>query len=162
MEEWMLICQRNADLQPNTDSQEDFDWTPGAQAYPNLEEIPNFITRQHESAAEHTFTTFPDPLHLQGKQLQVYTLVQEHAKKKSPPPLRMIVSGAAGTGKLYLIHCPRLLLGNEVHVAAPTGVAAFKIEGHTVYSLLSLPVKGDYKYLEGERLYQLQVWIISS
>lgn len=81
----MLICQQNADLQPNTDSQEDFDWTPGAQAYPNLKEIPTFITRQHESAAEHTFTTFPDSQHLQGKQLQVYTLVQEHAKKKVHP-----------------------------------------------------------------------------
>ena len=57
MEEWMLICQHNADLQPNTDSQEEFDWTQGAQAYPNLEEMLTFITRQHESAAEHIFTT---------------------------------------------------------------------------------------------------------
>ena len=152
----MLICQRNADLQPNTDSQEDFYWTQGAQAYPNLEEMPTFITRQRESVAEHTFTTFADPQHLQGKQLQVYTLVQEHAKAEGPPPLRMIVSGTAGTGKSYSIHCLRLLLGNRVRVAAPTGVAAFNIEGHTLHSLLSLPVKGDYKDLEGERLHQLQ------
>ena len=152
----MLICQHNADLQPNTDSQEDFDWTQGTQAYPNLEEMPTFITRQRESAAEHTFTTFADPQHLQGKQLQAYTLVQEHAKAEAPPPLRMIVSGTAGTGKSYLIHCLRLLLGNRVRVAAPTGVAAFNIEGHTLHSLLSLPVKGDYKDLEGERLHQLQ------
>ena len=156
MEEWMLICQCNADLQPNTHPQEDFDWTQGAQAYPNLEEMPTFITRQRESAAEHTFTTFADPQHLQGKQLQAYTLVQEHAKAEGPPPLRMIVSGTAGTGKSYLIHCLRLLLGNRVRVAAPTGVAAFNIEGHTLHSLLSLPVKGDYKDLEGERLHQLQ------
>ena len=61
MEEWMLICQCNADLQPNTHPQEDFDWTQGAQAYPNLEEMPTFITWQRESAAEHTFTTFADP-----------------------------------------------------------------------------------------------------
>ena len=140
----MLICQHNADLQPNTDSQEDFDWTQGAQAYPNLEEMPTFITRQCESAAEHTFTTFADPQHLQGKQLQAYTLVQDHAKAEAPPPLRMIVSGTAGTGKSYLIHCLRLLLGNRVRVAVPTGVEAFNIEGHTLHSLLSLPVKGDY------------------
>lgn len=69
MEEWMLICQRNADLQPNTDSQEDFDGTQEAQTYPNLEEMPTFITRQRESAAEHTFPTFVDPQHPQGKQL---------------------------------------------------------------------------------------------
>ena len=39
---------------------------------------------------------------------------------------------------------------------APTGVVAFNIEGHTLHSLLSLPVKGDYKDLEGERLHQMQ------
>ena len=36
-------------------------------------------------------------------------------------------------------------------------MAAFNIEGHTLHSLLGLPVKGDYKDLEGERLlYQMQ------
>ena len=41
-------------------------------------------------------------------------------------------------------------------VAAPTGVAAFNIEGHTLHSLLSLPTKGEYKDLEGERLHHMQ------
>ena len=43
-----------------------------------------------------------------------------------------------------------------MHVAAPTGVAAFNIEGHTLHSLLSLPVKGDFKELQGEQLHQMQ------
>ena len=30
------------------------------------------------------------------------------------------------------------------------------IEGHTLHSLLSLPVKGDFKELQGERLHQMQ------
>ena len=77
-------------------------------------------------------------------------------KLKAPSPLRMIVSGTAGTGKSYLIHCLRLLLGDKVRVAAPTGVAAFNIEGHTLHSLLSLPTKGEYKDLEGERLHHMQ------
>lgn len=68
----------------------------------------------------------------------------------------MIVSGTAGTGKSYLIHCLRLLLNNQVRVAAPTGVASFNVEGHTLQSLLGLPTKGDYKDLEGERLHQMQ------
>ena len=152
----MLICQRNADLQPNVDSQEDVDWTRAAQAYPNLEEMPTFICRQRESADEHLFSTSADPQQLQGKQLQAYTLVREHAETEAPPPLKMIVSGTAGTGKSYLIHCLRLLLKSRVRVAAPTGVAAFNIEGYTLHSLLSLPVKGDYKDLEGERLHQMQ------
>ena len=156
VEEWMLICQRNAQLQPRTDSQEDVDWTQAAQAYPNLEEMPTFICRQRESAAEHSFTTSADPQHLQGKQLQAYTLVQEHAEAEAQPPLRMIVSGTAGTGKSYLIHCLRLLLNRRVRVTTPTGVAAFNIEGHTLHSLLTLPVKGEYKDLERERLHQMQ------
>ena len=110
--------------------------------------------------------------HLQGKQLQVYTIVQDRLQADSPPPLRMIVSGqclctfmllvsllltgTARTGKSYLINCLRLLLGDILRVAAPTGVAAFIISGHTLHSLLSLPTKGEFKDLEGERLHNLQ------
>ena len=152
----MLICQRNTDLQPNTDSQQDIDWTLASQSYPNVEEAPSFISQQRQVAAEHVFTTSADPQNLQGKQLQVYTAVQQHHDAVNPPPLRMIVSGTAGTGKSYLIHCLRLLLQHQLRVAAPTGVAAFNVDGCTLHSLLSLPTKGDFKDLEGERLNKLQ------
>ena len=95
--------------------------------------------------------------------MEAYTLVRQHAEAETPPPLRMIVSGTAGTGKSYLIHCLRLILNNRLRLAAPTGVAAFNIEGYTLHSLLSLPVKGDYKDLEGERLHRMQqTWSTSS
>ena len=152
----MLICQGNADLEPSTESQDDTDWSAGAQAYPNVEEMPTFISRHRESAGQQSFTTSADPQCLQGRQLQAYNLVREHAEADHPPPLRLIVSGTAGTGKSYLIHCLRLLLHRRVQVAAPTGVAAFNIEGHTLHSLLSLPVKGDFKELQGERLHEMQ------
>ena len=45
---------------------------------------------------------------------------------------------------------------HRVRVAAPTGVAAFNIDGHTVHSLLNLPSKADFKDLEGEYLHQMQ------
>ena len=152
----MLICQRNTDLQPNTDSQQDIDWTLASQSYPNVEEAPSFISQQRQAAGEHVFTTSADPQNLQGKQLQVYTAVQQHHDAVNLPPLRMIVSGTAGTGKSYLIHCLRLLLQHQLRVAAPTGVAAFNVDGCTLHSLLSLPTKGDFKDLEGERLNKLQ------
>ena len=152
----MLVCQRNADLQPNIESEQEMDWTRAALAYTNIEEMPSFISWQRESAAQRPFTTSADHRQLQGKQLQVYTIVQQHMEAETPPPLRMIVSGTAGTGKSYIIHCLRLLLGDRVRVAAPTGVAAFNIEGHTLHSLLSLPTKGEYKDLEGERLHHMQ------
>ena len=122
----MLVCQRNADLQPNIESEQEVDWTRA------IEEMPSFISRQRESAAQRLFTTSADPRQLQGKQLQVYTIVQQHMEAETPPPLRMIVSGTAGMGKSYIIHCLRLLLGDRVRVAA------FDIEGHTLHSLLSL------------------------
>ena len=117
--------------------------------------MPTFISRHRESAPQHSFTTSANPQCLQGKQLQAYTLVQEHAEAQNPPPLRLIVSGTAGTGRSYLIHCLRLL-GHRVHVAAPTGVASFNVEGHTIHSLFSLPVKGDYKDLDRDRLREMQ------
>ena len=86
----------------------------------------------------------------------MYTTVQQHYTIIDPPPLRIIVSGTVGTGKSYLIHCLRLLLQHQLQVAAPTGVAAFNIEGLTLHSLLSLPTRGDFKDLEGERLTKLQ------
>ena len=86
----------------------------------------------------------------------MYTTVQQHYTTIDPPPLRIIVSGTAGTGKSYLIHCLRLLLQHQLQVAAPTGVAAFNVEGLTLHSLLSLPTRGDFKDLEGERLTKLQ------
>ena len=152
----MLVCQRNADLQPNIESEQEVDWTRAAQAYVNIEEMLSFIFRQRESAAQRAFTTSADPQQLQGKQFQVYMIVQQHMEAATPPPLRMIVSGTAGTGKSFVIHCLRLLLGDRVRVAAPTGVAAFNIEGHTLHSLLSLPTKDEYKDLEAERLHHMQ------
>ena len=98
--------------------------------------------------AQRTFTTSADPQELQGKQLQAYNLVQQHMEAEAPLPLRMIVSGTAGTGKTCLIHCIQPLLGDRVRVAAPTGVAAFNIDGHTLHFLLSLPTKGEYKDLK--------------
>ena len=102
VEEWMLICQHNTELQPNTDSQQDIDWTQAAQTYPNVEEAPSFISQQRQAAGQHIFTTSADPQNLQGKQLQVYTTIQQHYKAVNPPPLRMIISGTASTGKSYL------------------------------------------------------------
>ena len=150
----MLICHH---LQPNTDTQEHIDWTQAAQSYTNIDEAPSFISQQRQVAGQHVFTTTANPANLQGKQLQVYTIVQQHHSAVSPPPLRMIVSGTAGTGKSYLF---RLLLQRQLVVAAPTGVAAFNIDGQTLHSLLSLPTRGEFKDLEGERLTKLYTAVI--
>lgn len=72
--------------------------------------------------------------------------------------------GTAGTGKSYLIKSIRkhlnLMTENEsspVQVIAPTGVAAFNINGSTIHSTLSVPIHNKAKSeLDGNRLKQLQ------
>ena len=154
-EEWMLICQRNADLQAEFGSDDDHNWSESS-AYHNLEELPTFLSRHRQTAAPRVYTTTADPQLLQGKQLRAYELVREHLEGSGSTPLRLIVSGTAGTGKSFLINCLRLLLNHKLRVAAPTGVAAFNVDGNTLHSLLSLPTKGEFKDLEGERLHKLQ------
>jgi len=70
--------------------------------------------------------------------------------------LRINVNGEAGTGKLYLIAVLFNTLCNMVRAnskpillarAAPTGVAAFNINGRTIYDLLRLPVNRPFKDL---------------
>ncbi len=68
----------------------------------------------------------------------------------------MIISGTVGTEKSYLIKCLKKLLDDCLCVTAPTGVAAYNVDGYMLHSLLSIPVTGDFKDLEGERLSALQ------
>lgn len=143
----MRICQRAVDIQPDTSSEEDFDWTAAAQSYPNHEEEPTFVSRSSHQAEPHTFTTSASAENLQGCQLEVYTTVKDHFESENSPPLTMIVTGTASTGKSYVIQCIRLLLGDSLKVAAPTGVASFIIEGTTLHSLLHLPTRGEFKQL---------------
>ena len=73
----------------------------------------------------------------------------------------MIVSGTAGTGKSYLIWCLQELLGDQLRVMAPTGAAAYNVHGHTLHFLLSIPVRGDFRDLERQRLHTLQETLAS-
>ena len=133
----------------------DHNWSAFTTTYTNLDELSTFITRHHQTVQQHQFTTAADPSKLQGKQLPTYKLVKHHMESNNSIPLRMVLSGTAGTGKSYLIHCFRLLLQDKVCVVAPTGVAAFNIDGNTLHSLLSLPTKGEFKDLKGEHLKRL-------
>lgn len=59
--------------------------------------------------------------------------------------LRHFVSGVGGTGKSFLIRVLKLwvreTLHKEVAVCAPTGIAAFNINGLTLHRLLQLPIE---------------------
>lgn len=141
----------------------DVDWKAAAKQYDNLKEMPSFVAQQRQLDEQSSAKKVNiDPSKLQGKQLQAFNVVKNHNSSSSSssqnqqPPLHMIVSGTAGTGKSYLIWCLQDLLGDQLEVMAPTGVAAYNVRGHTLHSLLSIPVRGDFRDLEGQRLHTLQ------
>ena len=78
-----------------------------------------------------------------------------------PSPLRINVNREAGTGKLHLIAVLSTTLCNMARAnsklmplaqAAPTRVAAFNINGRTIYDLLRLPVNRLFKELPAASL----------
>ena len=158
----MLICQYGAAFPKSEKDKDDHDWLLAGMAYPNLQELSSFISRQHLEYVTQPAATTADPERLQGKQLVAYNIACDHFKMQDrATPLRLIISGTAGTGKSYLIRCLKLLLAGQLCVTAPTGVAAFNVDGYTLHSLLVLPVKGDFKQLEGNRLQTIQQFMTS-
>lgn len=98
---------------------------------------------------------------LSHKQQHVYDIVMTHHTSNSPPPLRMIVSGTAGTGKSYLISALSQLLGDSCMLTGTTGMASFNICGMTLHSTLQLPVqRSNHANLQGISLQRLQVKLI--
>jgi len=98
-----------------------------------------------------------DPSKLQGKQLHAYNIVSSHFNTLyKHQPLRIIVSGTAGTGKSYFIMRLKSLLVHHFIITAPTSVAAFNVDGYILYLMLRLPVKGNFKDLESTTLQNLQ------
>jgi ATP-dependent DNA helicase PIF1 len=158
VEEWMLICQHRAQLGGSHESSTlDVDSLEAARRYPSLDEAPSFITRSKEThTPRHDSVNLPNPELLQGNQCQVYEAVQRQLTQLHLQPLCMIISGTAGTGKSFLIGCLKRLLGRKVIVLAPTGVAAFNVNGCTLHSALRLPTEGEIKNLEGDALRQLK------
>ena len=161
VQDWMLICQNQVQFAGDDDSPvEDVDWLLAAQEYGDaqLHEMPSFIAQQRQYHVSQPHVTTADPGKLQGKLLETYRTVLGHFQQagEGQKPLRMIVSGTAGTGKSYLIQCLQQLLGDKIRVAAPTGGAAFNVHGHTLHSLLSITVRGEFKELQGQRLLTMQ------
>ena len=104
---------------------------------------------------------------LKGDQLEIACVVMktllewikynrgELANDKAFEPLRMIIRGAAGTGKSVLINTTvtvirKLFVDNDaVHVMAPTGAAAFNVLGETIHRMLGINIWDADKELSG-------------
>ena len=130
---------------PGIQTSEEVYWTAAAKQYNNLKEIPSFVVQQRQ-LDEHVSAkkVSVDPSKLQGKQLEAFKTAEDDSVWN------------CRTGKSYLIWCLQELLGDQLRVMAPTGAAAYNVHGHTLHSLLSIPVRGDFRDLEGQRLHTLQ------
>ena len=115
---------------------------------------------------------------LNASQQEAFKLVVQYTRERvahtqnpkhvgAPEPLRIFLTGGAGTGKSHLIsvireHVERAHTGSKhaCLVVAPTGVAAFNIQGATLHRAFRLPVEHnevtEYKKLSCERLQELR------
>ena len=150
VQEWMLICQNNAQFEDaGLSATEDVDWSLAGDAYPDLHEnlslIGNVRTIRHSHTPQRPILAI-----FRGSSYgPITSCVSTSSPRKERNPY-------GWTGKSYLIECLRQLLGDCLRVAAPTGGAAYNVHGHTVYSLVSIPVRGDFKEMEGQRLHTIQ------
>ena len=98
-----------------------------------------------------------DGIELNDEQFKALQIVAQHVSemrrfftspkgsRPMPEPMRMIILGGAGTGKSVTIqkianHVNSRLGNGSVLLMAPTGVAAFNINGCTIHSALSIRV----------------------
>ena len=105
------------------------------------------------------------PERLNPEQHKAFNILRA-ATRVGTDPVRLLISGTAGSGKSFLIMCPRRCCLQEfgadsalyVRVCAPTGTAAFNIMGETLHRTLSLPVPitNELPQLAGEQLQALQ------
>ncbi|CAM9936374.1 unnamed protein product [Choristocarpus tenellus] len=60
-------------------------------------------------------------------------------------PLQLVLLGASGTSKSWLVYALMRLLGDCIKCSALMGVAAFFVGRLTLYSLLRIPIKQGNK-----------------
>ena len=105
---------------------------------------------------------------LNFKQQEIFLHINRWIRTKSEP-IRIFLSGAAGTGKSVVIRAlyqslHRYLITNSVddldHIrvlrCAPTGAAAFNVEGLTLHHAFGIPVQEKFRPLNAEKANSLR------
>ena len=169
-EEWMLLCRLNQHYEDNpSDQLDNHDWSSGASELPPrlLRACPQWVAQQKKESSGKMQCEPMAPVdisNLNNNQKLAYDIVQQHHQArhadKATAPLRMIISGTAGTGKSYLISAIAHVLKEECLLTGTTGMAGFNINGCTLHSALQLPVREQRnKELQGPSLQRLQMFL---
>ena len=175
--EWVQLMRPNLEVSPNENDFEfddgglNYDWGETSINYPTgygLKFVEKINDHDENVHTDTTDTIDMSTLNIDQKfafNMVLQTLIKY--KRKEPfKPLRMIVSGTAGSGKSYLIKSlvyaiTRLFsTGDAVQVLCPTGNSANLISGTTIHSFLKIPtsykVTKDMKAPDGLIGQQLQ------
>ena len=96
---------------------------------------------------------------LNADQRLAYNIDHEAVNSQTPnEPLRMIITGTAGSGKSFLINALMTILGDKCKLTGTTGIAGCNIHGCTLHSALQLPVHNhNNSDLQGQALQRLQL-----
>jgi hypothetical protein len=95
---------------------------------------------------------------LNSEQLCAFNIVRSHmVNNEASSQLLLRLEGTAGTGKSHVINswCT-ILKSGTFPIAAPTGRAAYNVNGVTLHSLLSLGTRRWIKTLSGDSLKRVQ------
>jgi hypothetical protein len=94
-------------------------------------------------------------MHIKREEEEEESIDSESHRPPQVMPLRLFITGAAGTGKTFTLNLikeqiRRAFIGvsGVVRVCAPTGVAARLIRGQTLHSALKLPVRHDGTFVD--------------
>lgn len=150
-------------------------WDPEAayQRWENIPQMAGYIADerrmtgepqfQHDNVAIDVTTLAPEQRTIYDKFVKDYTMI---LSGQNVSQLKVNIDGTAGCGKTYLIRaiCQTLRqmagergLLDPIRVLAPSGVAAFNINGQTIHSALGIPAThGLFAELGGSRLATLQ------
>ena len=141
------------------DGGEDYDWSSTRIILPEGKDptkwLQESIKADDERETESTDLDLPQvcPLSLNENQkaivgLVLHTLYNFVENTGYYLPLRLVVSGTAGTGKSYVIKCLQRLVrqvfeaNDAIQVITPTGNAAYLVQGSTAHSFLGVPTGG--------------------
>ena len=138
------------------DGGEQYDWSSLSIDLPEGKDpktwLQERIKQDEEQQTENVGLELPDvsPLSLNDNQralvcLVLQTLYNFVENPNDYQPLRLVVSGTAGTGKSYVIKCLQRLVrqlfgkNDAIQVITPTGNSAYLVEGSTAHSFLGIP-----------------------
>jgi len=173
--DWMRLAEMGPNVRIDSnidlgsrDMDRDHDWTNDAQQKYSNEDLAkacDFVYQAARNSKNDDNYNIRDENrvsdiicdNLNEKQKIIFDRIETHHKNAISDhrveALRIHIMGTAGTGKSYLIKAIRKRLQSmarngksPVIVIAPTGVAAFNIDGGTIHSTLSIPIMGGKKF----------------